>query len=275
MDGHEREDVVEYRQQFILMIDAYTPRFISFDHDDDLTIIQPTLIDAARRVIFIVHDESIFYSNDAAPMVWVQDDDPDIIRPKSSGRSVMVSGFACSCCGFVNLGTQMSYTTFIPGKSADGWWKCSDLVKQFTEVIPLFQATHPESDLLFLFDNSSNHHAKNPTTPDAYQLNLSDGGKGAPNFRNTVFANENCNMQIGTVQKGVRTILTERHDYQDRSADGHRINLICDYCKIHRSVHRILEKIIAVIKADSVNIQILKINLNGFKRLPQCMMGYK
>ncbi len=122
------------------------------------------------------------------------------LRPKSLGQSLMVSGFCCSCHGFLNcdvpvqgddgamhLVPMQSYTIIRPRK--DHYWTNDDLAKQLEMVIPLFQHVHPNCQLLFAFDNSQNHHAKRPDALVANRLNLSDGGASVPLQRNTTFIN--------------------------------------------------------------------------------------
>ena len=94
------------------------------------------------------------------------------LRPKSQGRSQHVSGFCCSCHGFL-LGT---FEIITPGQQNDGYWTNADLVRQFKVVAPIFQAAHENAELVFAFDNSSNHHAKAPGALCVNILNLSDGG---------------------------------------------------------------------------------------------------
>jgi hypothetical protein len=83
-------------------------------------------------------------------------------------------------------------------------------------VIPMFEETHPNCDLLFAFDNSQNHHARSPDALYSYNLNLSDGGKNIKKMRDTTFIDRNGIqqtqlMQTGAgVQKGIKTILIER-----------------------------------------------------------------
>ena len=52
----------------------------------------------------------------------------------------MVSGFACDCWRFITsvYGLHKSYKIIAPGKNAGGFWTCADLVKQFDEVVDLF-----------------------------------------------------------------------------------------------------------------------------------------
>ena len=104
-----------------------------------------------------------------------------------------------------------------PGCGGDGYWDNEDLVKQLsTKVIPIFCILHPESDALFLFDNSMNHRALAPNILKANRLNLSDSGANVKLMRNGWFYDGNglkviqkMQNQVG-VQKGIRTILIER-----------------------------------------------------------------
>jgi hypothetical protein len=79
------------------------------------------------------------------------------MRPKSNGKSLMISGFMCDCHGFLNVNWQntkkddegniihegceerKSYTIINPGRNADGYWTNENLVQQLVEVIPLFE----------------------------------------------------------------------------------------------------------------------------------------
>ena len=113
------------------------------------------------------------------------------------------------------------------GKNADGYWKNEDLVSQMKFVNPIFKAYHPNCDLLYCFDNSSNHHAKCPDGLCAESLNLTDGGKNTPIMRNTTFNGTEFKMQTDLgVSKGVRSILMERGKWR---AD---LNLKCKECHL-------------------------------------------
>ena len=64
-----------------------------------------------------------------------------------------------------------------PGANAEGYWKNSDLVNQLKEkALPIFKILHPDSDGLFLFDNSQNHHAKAPDALSVSSMNMRNGG---------------------------------------------------------------------------------------------------
>ena len=75
-DGHEREDVVEYRAKFI-------PRFLDYFNDPN--------------IILVIQDESIYRPNEHNNFYW-QIDRPGeaintVLRNKSLGSGTMVSGF--------------------------------------------------------------------------------------------------------------------------------------------------------------------------------------
>jgi transposase len=103
------------------------------------------------------------------------------------------------------------------------------------DAIPLFKQLHPGCKLVFMFDNSSNHHAREPGTPSADQLNLSDGGKNVVNFKNTSFRGSPFQMQHivdgKVVQKGVKTLLIERGDWSDD------LILDCSNSKVRNNKH--------------------------------------
>jgi transposase len=215
VDGHEREDVIQHRIEFLQAMQIYEGRMLVWggaDMNEHLIV----LPEGIKPVVFIVQDESIFYTNDAVKMGWLVLGEI-MLRPKSNGRSLHVSGFMCACHGFMRIGNRRSYKIIKPGKNADGYWTNADLVKQLEEeVISLAEELHPGCDLVFAFDNSSNHHARNPTALCANNLNLNDGGKHIKPLRNTVWNGAPQQMQTSEgVQKGIRSILQERGLWQN------------------------------------------------------------
>ncbi|KAF7293591.1 hypothetical protein MIND_01138100 [Mycena indigotica] len=65
-DGHEREDVVQYRnEEYLPKLRAFTDRTAYYE--DDGTLVLPQLpTDKPVRVVIWYHDESIFYAHDRA-----------------------------------------------------------------------------------------------------------------------------------------------------------------------------------------------------------------
>lgn len=247
VDGHEREDVTKYRSEYLASMAIYESQMCQFIGEDMSQEIQPQLRIGEKKIVWIVHDETIIYANDATKVVWVNKEDATTLVPKSNGSSVMISGFLCSCHGFVErdvnyngeVKRMKSYETIRPGKNHDGYWKNEDLAAQLTKVIPLFESLHPDCQLLFAFDNSQNHHAMAPDALVVNRLNLSDGGAHVSNMRDTVYRNDEGNLipqpmqKFGIdgnvfrrVQKGIKCILQERNLWDKLS----RQVLICKYC---------------------------------------------
>ena len=97
IDGHERDDVVEYRQNFVERFKGYERRSHSWDDDGNelprpLGFLVPGAI-GRFRLVLITHDESIFYQNDQRQIHWGCPGQGGIPKPKGEGLSLMVSDF--------------------------------------------------------------------------------------------------------------------------------------------------------------------------------------
>ena len=226
VDGHERPDVVQYRESFLKRMEEYQKRMFCYVGDDCEIAIRPDLEDGVRPLVLVVQDESCFASNEGKKTVWMQKD-KTILRPKGSGRSLMASEFLCECHGRLVLSPpdqgvyqdvpNQAGITIKPGCNGDGYWDNEDLVAQISDrVIPIFKILHPDCDALICFDHSMNHLAKAPDALVAQRLNLNDGGKNVPKIRCGLYFNQNGEkvtqiMQTADlVPKGIRRILEER-----------------------------------------------------------------
>jgi hypothetical protein len=70
VDGHEREDVVEYRLQFLDDMKVYERKMVYWSGDDMSEVHEPVLEPGEKSVVLIVHDECIVYSNDCTKIIW-------------------------------------------------------------------------------------------------------------------------------------------------------------------------------------------------------------
>jgi len=121
MDGHEREDVVEYRAGFVGRILELEARMSSFE-GDDMHEVEPKLGVNEKKVVMVTHDECAFHSYDAQGRLWLGEGE-QILRKKGAGKTLMVSGFMCPCHGVVDL------KSFEPGKNSDGYWTSAHMVE--------------------------------------------------------------------------------------------------------------------------------------------------
>lgn len=96
IDGHEREDVVEYRKAFVKRWKEYEKRFVIYDNDGNV-VSTPTGFPVPQgvrfRLILVTHDESTFYENDRRKTHWIHNDAKPVAQKKGEGQSIMASDF--------------------------------------------------------------------------------------------------------------------------------------------------------------------------------------
>lgn len=92
VDGHERADVVHYRNHiFLPQWEQYKQCLVVFKEDG--TWEKPiTLLEGEKPLVLITHDESTFNANDGKRRIWMKNGHQPI-RPKAHGKGIMVSGF--------------------------------------------------------------------------------------------------------------------------------------------------------------------------------------
>jgi transposase len=182
MDGHERLDVVAYRTKFCATFLGLTDQMRFYCGDDMQTVEAPSS-DVASEVVWVTHDESIFYANDDGGKGWHDEKSPDL-QKKGRGRSIMVSDFLCPCHGrlFNMVDGVKIYTTQVleVGKNHEGFWTSEHVVRQVGDAVVLaFAAMHPGATGLFTFDQSTNHAAFAADALRATSMGMKPGGKQA------------------------------------------------------------------------------------------------
>lgn len=120
VDGHEREDVVQYRNS------VYIPQYLSYNArtrlwtgDNMETSQLPPLKPGERLVVFWFHDESTFYAHDRREAQWVAKDACPTPYAKGEGLSMMVADFVSAEYGFLRSpdGKESARRIFRAGKS--------------------------------------------------------------------------------------------------------------------------------------------------------------
>ena len=70
MDGHERDDVVDYRNNsFLPALKEFEKRMSKFE-GPEMKRIDPELEEDQRRIIALYHDKCCFHANDDARSLW-------------------------------------------------------------------------------------------------------------------------------------------------------------------------------------------------------------
>jgi hypothetical protein len=199
IDGHERGDVVEYRQGvFLPKMLEFRALMREYEVGDEAKEVEKDR-DGHKPIVVVYHDESTFTANDAKGKTWVLNNEHEL-RKKGAGRGIHRSDFICSTVGWLReAGVSMEY-----GKAHEGYWNgqllcqqvsnalaccCStfltcNLLWQLKEkAIPEFERHHPDCTGLFIFDNSSGHSAYAPDALRVANMNLGKGGKKGHNMR--------------------------------------------------------------------------------------------
>ena len=217
IDGHERDDVVQYRDAFLSRMIPLMDRMVWWDGDEMEHSLERLNIEDSQ-IVWVSHDESVYYSNDDGGKGWGSEEHPDIHK-KGKGRCIMVSDFICPCHGRLRLDDKPIAEIIEPGKNHDGYWQAPDILRELElKALPAFEQMHPGASGLFVFDNSTNHGAYSNdaliATPG--KMNLSSGGK-VPAMRDTWFINaagERVSQRMVDdegIPKGLKKILSERN----------------------------------------------------------------
>ena len=109
-DGHERVDIVAYRNAFVDRWADYEMRFQIWDDDGN-----PLPHSHPLPLILVTHDESVFFQNDERTTCWGRQDRNPAPKPKGDGQSLMVSDFLTTEWGCLRDGDKCVKTFFFIG----------------------------------------------------------------------------------------------------------------------------------------------------------------
>jgi hypothetical protein len=117
IDGHERDDVVAYRREFVGRWKFYEKRFHQWDNDGR-ELPRPNGFPVPDglpfRLVLVTHDESTFYQNDIRKTAWTQKASRPTPQPKGEGQSIMISDFLTSEWGRLRDGDEsVHFRSFI------------------------------------------------------------------------------------------------------------------------------------------------------------------
>ncbi|KDQ10774.1 hypothetical protein BOTBODRAFT_115299 [Botryobasidium botryosum FD-172 SS1] len=162
-DGHEREDVVDYRQNvFLPAWMRLTEGLTAFDDGNE------------SSVILWFHDECTFYANDCRTLRWVHEDEEPVPYPKGEGLSLMVADFASAQYGWLRApdGSSEARILFRAGKERDGYLKAQNIQDQATLAMDILDAHYPGHKHVFIYDNAPTHLARAPNALSARRMPL-------------------------------------------------------------------------------------------------------
>ncbi|CAL1697595.1 unnamed protein product [Somion occarium] len=174
VDGHERADVVDYRQQTFLprmeKLDEGTRRW---DRSSWEEVAEPRPRDIPRRkTVYWYHDESTFYAHDRRKKRWVHKSEKAVPQPKGEGVSLMVSDFVSADYGWLHSpdGIKSARVYFHAGKNREGYFTNEDICTQTEEAMAIVKECYPNEDHVFIFDNATTHLARAPDALSARHM---------------------------------------------------------------------------------------------------------
>ena len=224
-DGHEREDVVEYRRIYLRKLEVLQSTHLSPPTCSGGSTEEIIGSDSAeKRLVLIYHDESSFHANEGQLWQWTEQDKL-ALRPKGQGRGLMVSDFIEEHNGYLRLAPEEhaiaklahpnlpmeARIIFKFGAQGDGYWNSDHFIAQVEDAIKIAEFKYPASDndLVFLFDQSSGHCAYSSDALIAHKMNVNDGGK-QPFLRDTMWDGKPQKLVTAEgKQKGMKTVLEE------------------------------------------------------------------
>ena len=92
IDGHEREDVVFYRNGVFLPRWNSLKRRVAIFAEDGTWSPPPGLLPGEKPLVLVTHDESTFSAKDGKRQGWMKKGQQPL-RQKTKGKGIMVSGF--------------------------------------------------------------------------------------------------------------------------------------------------------------------------------------
>ena len=175
VDGHEREDVVTYRQRiFLPRWKAIEPSLRIWTQDgaaeDMYTGAIPQIGD--RKTVVWFHDESTFYANDRRKRRWVHNSETAVPRAKGEGASLMVSDFISADYGWLRspCGKEAARVLFKAGKNRDGYFTNENILEQTQLAMEITKKYYPDDEHVFIFDNATTHLKRPPTAISARKM---------------------------------------------------------------------------------------------------------
>ena len=224
IDGHERNDVVEYRTLYLrrleILSNTHAPPPLCTDE-----VSEPFIGPQRRDLVLLFNDESTYHSNEDQGWMWAEKGNQPI-RPKGQGRGIMVSDFVDEFNGLLSLTReefergkleypdlkQKARVLLKYGAEGEGYWNSEKFIAQVENVVKIVKVKYPREsyDVIWLFDHSSGHTAFADDALNVNKMNVRPGG-AQPKMRDTTWRGRVQKMVLSDgTPKGMKQVLIER-----------------------------------------------------------------
>jgi len=156
-DGHEREDVVNYRNQnFLPEMAKFHLRTTRWTSKDGEQVDPP---EGTRWLVVWYHDESTFYAHNRRCKRWVHRNEKAKPYTKGEGHSLMVADFFSPDYGWLRSrdGKKSTRVLFRAGKGRDGYFDNENIRAQMSIAMDIVWSNYADEDHIFVLDNAKTH----------------------------------------------------------------------------------------------------------------------
>ncbi|KAF8810713.1 hypothetical protein BYT27DRAFT_7209170 [Phlegmacium glaucopus] len=218
-DGHDRPDVLAYRQNEFLpkLMKEHRRRMVEYViGDTEKEVVKLGINYVEQQLVLVAHDEMTTQANDGMKKSWILEGE-HALKKKGVGRGMHQSDVICLTHGWMKEASQsLEY-----GKNYEGYWTGELFVKQLEEkIIPVFKRLHgPGYQALIMVDNSQGHSAYSVDALVVSRMNMKPGGKQA-RMRNGWYMQSGVKIaqpmifpsdhpEFLDMPKGIKQVLTE------------------------------------------------------------------
>lgn len=188
VDGHERLDVVDYRNKiFLPALEELNPRIRLWSKDGtEVPVPDYWRLDAGnRRVVIWYHDESTFYAHDRRLVYWQKKTGKGPKpKPKGEGISLMVADFVSADYGWLTSpdGNESARVLFKAGKNREGYFTNEEILEQATKAMDILQRHYPNEDHILVYDNAPTHLKRPSDALSAKDMSMKPTSKKRQSF---------------------------------------------------------------------------------------------
>lgn len=198
-DGHERPDVVAYRNKFVhYFFENIEPYMRVYDNSGnevprDFTCLLP--------ICSWLYDQSTFYGYDRHKGMWVRKNAlmDHALHPKGNGPSLMVANFVSADYGWLQSpdGSEKAREFFRAGESREGYFNNDHVLAHAHRGIDILKRHYPNDRHVLFFDNATTHRKRADDALSARHMPKYP----SPNFFvNKIIRDPISNERIGTTK---------------------------------------------------------------------------
>jgi hypothetical protein len=137
VNGHERIDVVEYRQmKFIAIFTELLSCMHTYTTKGNECLVPPL---TTHCLVVWNHNESIYYANDQRKIRWVHKNKTAVPYAKGEGPSMMIANMVSPDYDFLRSpdSAEQAHVVFKAGKTRGGYFTSDDVIKQASAAMDI------------------------------------------------------------------------------------------------------------------------------------------